>query len=322
MYELETLGIFLIAVLTTLYLTKRFISRFHQGGYVVKDMYKPERPNIPTMGGIALIGGVMVSLVASEVLIRNNEFAVKLLLFYFVIFIYGMFGLLDDLIRIKSRFKKIYILYFLALPIALLQVSGDINIPLMNVAFHIGWVKAFIIAPLFVMVVANLINMHAGFNGLDSGLTCILLIFAGFKAYTQHDGDTLLYLAPILGGMLAFFWYNKYPSRIFSGNTGSLMFGAAVGGLLILYNLLIFGIIILIPHIINFLLWIYWVMNMNIYPHIKFAEVLEDGTIKPPNKLTLKYFITSLFKVSELKATIILYGITIIFCIMGVILIP
>jgi UDP-N-acetylglucosamine--dolichyl-phosphate N-acetylglucosaminephosphotransferase len=322
MYELQTLLIFLVAFFATLYLTKKFISRFHSGGFVVRDMYKPERPNIPTMGGIALIGGIMVSLVASEVLIRNTDFIVKLLLFYFVIFIYGMFGLLDDLIRIKSRFKKIYILFFLALPIALLQVSGDINIPFINVSFHIGWVKAFIIAPLYVMVVANLINMHAGFNGLDSGLTCVLLMFAGLKAYNQQDGDTLLYLAPVLGGIIAFFWYNKYPSRIFSGNTGSLMFGAAVGGLLILYNLLIFGIIILIPHIINFILWTYWVLNMRIYPHIKFAEVLPDGTIKPPNKLTLKYLVTSLFKVNELTATLILYAITIVFCVLGIFLIP
>jgi UDP-N-acetylglucosamine--dolichyl-phosphate N-acetylglucosaminephosphotransferase len=53
---------------------------------------------------------------------------------------------------------------------------------------------------------------------------------------------------------------------------------------------------------------------------VKFAKVRKDGTIQPPNKLTLKYLVTSLFKVGELKATIILYGITAVFCILGVIL--
>jgi len=320
MYELETAATFLTALATTMYLTKRFISRFRQGGYLVKDMYKPEKPKIPTMGGVAMIGGLMVSLVAAEILIRNSEFVEKLLIFYFVIFIYGVFGLLDDLIAVKSRFKKIYILYFLALPIALLNI--DTTADIFSIHIPLGWMYSFILAPLYVMVVANLINMHAGFNGLDSGLTSILLAATGLKAYMKYDGDVLLYLAPILGAVLAFFWYNKYPSRIFPGNTGSLIYGAALGGLIILYNLELFGMVILTPHIINFILWIYWKMNMHVYPHKKFAKLLPDGTIKPPNKLTLKYLVTSLFKVRELRATIILYAITIGFCGLGLVFIP
>jgi len=321
MYELETIAIFLTATVVTLYLTKRFIRRFHASGYVVKDMYKPEKPNVPTMGGMAIIGGIMVSLVVAEILLRNNDFIEKLLIFYFLIFIYGMFGLLDDLIRVKSRFKKIYLLFFLALPIALLNIDTTADLPF-NTHIPLGWVYSFILAPIYVMVVANLINMHAGFNGLDGGLTSILIFFTTLKAYMKYDAETLLYAAPILGGLLAFMWYNKYPSRIFPGNTGSLVYGATVGGLIILYNLEWFGIVILIPHIINFLMWIYWKMNMRIYPHIKFAEVLPDGTIKAPNKLTLKYLITSLFHVRELRATLILYAITIMFCIFGIILVP
>jgi UDP-N-acetylglucosamine--dolichyl-phosphate N-acetylglucosaminephosphotransferase len=322
MYEQETIVVFLIAVVATLYLTKRFISRFHARGYVVKDMYKPGKPNIPTMGGVALIGGIMVSLVVAEIILRSNDVIEKLLIFYFIIIIYGIFGLLDDLIGVKSRFKKVYILYFLALPIALLNIGTFITIDPLNIHLYVGWVKPFLFAPIYVMVVANLVNMHAGFNGLDTGLTWILLFFTGIKAYMKFDGDSLLYLAPILGGLLAFLWYNKYPSRIFPGNSGSLVYGAAVGGLIILYGMEIFGVIILMPHIINFLMWIYWLANMRIYPHIKFARVLPDGTIKPPNKLTMKYLVTSLLKVNEPEAISILYAITTFFCILGVILLP
>lgn len=317
MYESEAAVIFAIALITTLFLTKKFIHRFHEGGYVVKDMYKPEHPNIPTMGGLAIIGGLMVSLIAAEVLIRNVDFLEKLLVFYFVIFVYGMFGLLDDLIKVKSRFKKVYLLYFLALPIALLNIDTTIDIA--DIHIPLGWAYSFILAPLYVMVVANMINMHAGFNGLSGGLTWILLLFTGIKAYMKYDGDTLLYLAPILGALTAFMWYNKYPSRIFLGNSGTLLIGAATGGLIILYNLEFFGIIILIPHIINFLMWIRWLQLAKTHPHIKFAEIQPDGTIKPPNKLTMKYYITSIFKVKEQTAVNILYGVTVLFCILGVV---
>jgi UDP-N-acetylglucosamine--dolichyl-phosphate N-acetylglucosaminephosphotransferase len=320
MYELESAAIFAAALIATLFLTKKFIHRFHAGGHVVKDMYKPEHPNIPTMGGIAMIGGVMISLIIAEIVIRDVDFVEKLLIFYFVAFVFAIFGLLDDLISVKSQLKRVYILFFLALPIALLNIDTTIDIGPINMP--LGWAYSFIVAPIYVMVVANLINMHAGFNGLSGGLTWILLLFTGIKAYAKYDGNTLLYLAPIFGALTAFMWYNKYPSRIFLGNSGTLLIGGAVGGLIILYNLEFFGIVILIPHIINFLMWIYWKMNMRIHPHIKFAEVLPDGTIKPPNRLTMKYYVTSIFKVNEPKAVIILYAITTAFCILGVILVP
>lgn len=126
-------------------------------------------------------------------------------------------------------------------------------------------------------------------------------------------------MALTLGDFIAFKLFNKYPARIFPGNSGSLLFGGAVGAMIVLNNLEIFGIVILIPHIINFLLWIYWVANMKVIPHVKFAKVNEDGTIEPPNKLTLKYLVTSIYKVNENQATWILYAITGVFCVLGVI---
>jgi UDP-N-acetylglucosamine--dolichyl-phosphate N-acetylglucosaminephosphotransferase len=318
--EVIVFCVFLTAFLATFHLTKRFISRFHQGGYVVKDMYKFDKPKIPTMGGIALIGGVMVSLVASIILLGQGDLIEWIMILYFVIFIYGMFGLLDDLIQVKSRFKRVYILYLLALPVALLNVDTTIRIA--GYELPLGWAFSYIIAPVYVMVVANMINMHAGFNGLSGGLTLILIFFTGLKAYMKFGVESLHYIVPVFGGLLAFMWFNRYPSKIFLGNSGTYMIGASLGGLIIVYSMEWFGVFILIPHIINFLMWIYWLTQMHIHPHKKFAEIREDGTIKPPNKLTMKYLITSLLQINEKKATIILYTITTVFCIIGIIIVP
>lgn len=320
MLEYETAAIFLIAFAATFYLTRKFISRFHRKGHVVKDMYKRGQPKVPTMGGVAIMGGVMISLIVAQLLIQDTEFVMKLLVFYFVVFIYGIFGLVDDLIGVESRFKKVYILFFLALPIGLLNI--DTNLSILSWEVEIGWLAPFVFAPIYVMVVSNMVNMHAGFNGLAGGLAWILMFFTGVMAWIKYDGEVLVFLMPMLGGLLAFMWYNKYPSQIFLGNSGSLLIGAAVGGLIVLYNLELFGVVILIPHIINFLLWTYWVANMDVIPHVKFAKVRRDGTIKPPNKLTLKYFITHYFRVGELNAIIMLYIITAIFCVLGILFVP
>lgn len=306
--------IFGASLYSTFYLTRKFIRRFHAGGHVVKDMYKKGTPNVPTMGGIALIGGIMMSLIIAQLLLPA-EMIERLLIFYFVVFIYGIFGLLDDLIAIKSRFKRVYIPFFLALPIGLLNI--DTNISIFSHVIEIGWMAPLLFAPIYVMVVSNLINMHAGFNGLSGGLSTILVFFVGLKAYLKYDGDILMFMLPLFGALLAFMWFNRYPSRIFLGNSGTMMLGAGVGGLIVLYNIEIFGVIILIPHIINFIMWIYWLANMHIYPHIKFATVREDGTIEPPNKLTMKYFVTAVFRVNEKKATNILFLITCLFCFAG-----
>ena len=318
MHILNALVIFLFAFVTTFYLTRKLISRFRRKGYVVKDMYKPDRPAVPVMGGLALIGGAMISLIAAQLLIKQPDFLEKLLIFYFVVFVYGVFGLLDDLIRIKSSWKRIYLLFLLAMPIALLNIGDYITISNLNLKLYLGWLKPYIVAPIYVMVVSNMINMHAGFNGLAGGLSLILLFFIGVKVFLSGNTFSLYYLIPIFGSLLAFMWYNKYPSRIFLGNSGTSMLGAAVGGLLVLYGMEFFGVFILIPHIINFLLWIYWLIKK--YPHIKFAKVRIDGTIKPPNKLTLKYMVTHYLRVGELRALLILYGITTVFCILGLIL--
>ena len=316
MYPLKSVFIFLVAFVSTFLITNYFIKKFKEKGFTVKDMYKPEKPQIPTMGGLAILCGLFVSLIASQMLLPLDQVE-KLLILYFVIFVYGLFGLIDDLLEL-SRFSKLVLPFFLALPIALLNI--DTRLDFFTISIELGWVFKYIIAPLYVMVVANLINMHSGYNGLSGGLATILLIFVGLESYLKNiNTPFFFYLIPMLGVMLAFMWFNKYPSKIFLGNSGTLLVGSAVGSAIILNNLEIFGVVILIPHIINFLLWIYWCIKK--YPHVKFAKVQLDGAIKPPNKLTLKYLVAHYFKVRELRAILILYGITTIFGVLGLILI-
>jgi UDP-N-acetylglucosamine--dolichyl-phosphate N-acetylglucosaminephosphotransferase len=131
-------------------------------------------------------------------------------------------------------------------------------------------------------------------------------------------------MIPLIGSLLAFMYYNFYPSQIFLGNAGSLMIGAGLGAAIVLFNLEIFGIIILIPHIINFVLWCVWLVLMklkpNKYPHIKYAKVDKNNKVRPPNFLTVKYAICYFFKLTEKQAVILLYGLTIIFGIIGLLI--
>jgi UDP-N-acetylglucosamine--dolichyl-phosphate N-acetylglucosaminephosphotransferase len=310
----------LVTIVSTFIIIKYFIRRFLKKGYTVKDMYKLNKPDIPTMGGFTIIAGIMISIVITQLLVDVIDIT-RFLVFYMIIIIYGTFGLMDDLIDIGRKIK-IFAPYFMALPIAL--VTTDTNISLLVYTLELGIVYSYLFAPVYIMVVSNLINMHSGYNGLSGGLTFLLLCFVSLKLILDGPLRLLFYIIPLFFSLAAFMWYNKYPSRIFLGNSGTLLIGAGLGALLVFFNMEFFGIIILIPHIINFLFWIFWSGYLmkkypKKYPHIKFGKIKKDNTIEIPNYLTVKYAITKIFKANENQATWICFAFTGIFGIIGVV---
>ena len=127
---------------------------------------------------------------------------------------------------------------------------------------------------------------------------------------------------------MAFWFFNFYPARAFEGNIGSMFFGSAIGCFIVIQNYWWFGFFILIPHIMNFFLWIIWLYLMKKNPekylekdgnHKKFADLQEDNTIKVPNYLTLKWVPNIFREVGEKESTLYLYSLTTFFCLLGII---
>ncbi|MBU1270005.1 MAG: hypothetical protein KJ583_03175 [Nanoarchaeota archaeon] len=314
--RLINLGILLIAFLTVVLMMKPFIRKSIKKGFVVADMYKKDKPLIPNMGGLVILMGVVISLIVAEFFTR---LIVPMLIFYFVVFMFALYGLTDDLFSFKGKMYKVWVLFILALPIAIITKDTNLNLIFFNL--ELGWAYAFIFAPLYIMIVANMINMHAGYNGLSGGLVLIILAFAAFKSYLTNNSQFVYLIAPIFGSLLAFMYYNKYPSKVFLGNVGSFLIGSALGAYLVLSDIELFGVVILIPHIINFLMWMYWTRIMHREPHVKFAKVKRNGIIEPPNGLTIKYLVTKWFKVTEPQAVYICYALTAVFGVLGLMIV-
>ena len=305
--------IFGISFLVTYLSGEKFIRKLIKSGFVVPDVYKKETL-VPTLGGLAIIAGVLVSLIVSIFLVPSIE---HLLIFYFVIFTFAIFGLLDDLINV-GRPLKIVAPFLMAFPIALLNTDTSLWVVITQI--ELGPFYSYIIAPLYLMVVVNLVNMHSGYNGLQSGLSTIILFFLTVKALMTHSYDEVVYIAPIFGALVAFLWYNKYPSRLFEGNIGSLAVGAAIGGYIIMLNdMEVYGVIILIPHIANFLMYVYW--RVKKVPDSKFGRIREDGTLDVPNPLTLKWVLPYYRRMTEQQATYIMYGLTTVFGVIGLVVV-
>jgi len=338
----------LISFFGTLYVLPHSIKKLRMNNYLAKDMYKIDKPFIPTNCGIILVftSFLAISLVPFisrsvnffyEVPIENSNLYDVHFAFLLVVSVYALYGLVDDLVDIGRVLKLILPIAFSFPLVSVISIStfwipyyGVFNLESIIIS-EVSYSDIFrlIIIPIYVMVVANLVNMHSGYNGLQSGLSIILILSICFKAYEDNSLANIFPVFGILGAMMAFLIFNKYPSRAFEGNIGSLFFGSTIGVLIVIQKYWWFGVFILLPHTLNFLLWILWLILMKRRPeeyvgsdgkHRKFGVVREDGTIEVPNRLTLKWIPNYYFKFTEQQSTFSMYIITIFFCMTGLLL--
>ncbi|MFH0978572.1 MAG: hypothetical protein V1837_04690 [Candidatus Woesearchaeota archaeon] len=314
-YKLVT--IFLYSVFFTYAAVYYFKKKCVKYGYLVEDKYKPGKPKIPTLGGIPMFVGVMASLSLSQLLVKNGAIG-KLFIFYFVVTVYTLYGVVDDMFSFKQRYDKILILLVLSLPIASLISINTISV--FGHSFYFDGFLPYLLVPLYIMVVANLVNVYSGFNGLATGLTLIMFIFAGVKSYLVSGLDNLIYLLPCFGALLVFYFFNKYPASFHEGNVGAFMIGSTLGAFLIISKLEVFGLLLLLPHIVNFILDT-WVLTIRKVPDVKFGRVRRDGTIEVPYTVrhkSLKFIAAHYLKLTESSAVWLLYIPTIICGLIGV----
>lgn len=225
-----------------------FVSIFmRKHGIVGVDVHKTQRPRIPEMGGLALVLGVTASTLI--VAVFYNEYILRIVAFVAATLIVAVVGALDRLMRIGPKLKP-FLTALGAIPILFLAAYDPHPIfP------FIGGTRLTIIYPLLIpvalAVTANSVNMLDVYNGSMSGtcavataaiITCMLVV--------GHVESAAL-AAGLLGGLLAFQIYNRYPARVFASDIGSLYVGAAIGVLAMLGRVEVAAVTVLMPQIMN-----------------------------------------------------------------------
>lgn len=247
--HLELIIGFIVGLATTVAVIPWLIPKLRQKGMVGRDLNKPNKPFIVEMGGIAVVIGFFAGVGITLILdgITNEE-----LLYVSLSAILGaaFIGILDDIFELRQR-QKAFFPFLLALPLGA-ALDSTIHIPFIGeVDFGVLMIVA---APLAVTCAANAGNMLEGFNGLGTGLGIIMSAALVILAFHHNRLDGVYILAPLLGCLVAFLWYNRYPSRIFPGDTLMLSMGAAIaiGGML--SALYVQTVVIFLPMIAEFFL--------------------------------------------------------------------
>ena len=215
------------------------------------DIHKPNKPDIPEMGGLAILAGIISTLVV--ILFLLGDYTYEFIAFISVIFIAGCIGIYDDLKGLGPKKKPILLMIlsmFAVLPLLLFEVVAPR--PLLPIIGKTRLTIVYWIAlPFAIAVPANAVNMLDVFNG-SMPVTCIIASLALLICAILLDSPIgIIFSLSLLGTLFAFFKFNKFPAKVFSGNVGSLTVGAAIGAIAVIGRLEIAAIIALMPHIVN-----------------------------------------------------------------------
>lgn len=195
--------------------------------YDVPNARKEHINPIPTMGGIAIIGGMMVSMILWFPF--TNHIAQVSVLFSIVVLF--ALGIMDDLKDLSARYK-----FIIQIAVAALIALSGIRITSFDGLFGIHdlpMAAQYTMTILAIVGITNAFNLIDGIDGLAGGLGFMSLIILGIFLTMSGDANTAIIAFALAGGILAFLYFNFNPAKIFMGDTGSLVLGFVISVLCI-----------------------------------------------------------------------------------------
>jgi len=283
----------IISFIAAFLLLKVLIPRLKKAGITGKDENKIGSPEIPEMGGIAIVAGFSGGLLLA---IFFNSFSafdfnlIYVLAALITIHTIAFIGIIDDLLNIPQWLKAILPL-FAAIPLVAVNAAGSTSMILPFIgAIDFGVFYILALIPLGIAVASNLTNMLAGFNGMESGMGAVMFAALFLIAMSNDAAEMSIMSISMFGALIAFFIFNFYPAKVFPGDVGNLTIGVVLASTVIMGNLESAGVILVIPYIMDFLIkatkrfphTYQEIKNMKLYP--------RDNKVKGLVHLIMKAF--------------------------------
>ena len=238
-----------ISFLAVYLLTPSMIKALIAKGKVVPDAHKRDKPSVPRPAGPVLIAGIAAAEIVLYALTLNTG-VLAILLATAIAFAVGY---IDDNKVMPGWFKPLALLSA-AVPLVVLNFyPGGVHSDYLNLIFGHAFIPLLYIPLIFIIIpiVGNTINSIDVLNGVASGFMIIATIPLLVSVAIFGSIEIFLAALPMLAVTIAFYWYHRFPSRIFPGDSGTLIFGAMYGAIAIVGRSEIIGVIALLPAVMN-----------------------------------------------------------------------
>ena len=187
---------------------------------------KKHRGPIPLCGGISMFIGFFIPYF---IVFYDHPFKEKYGIFIGALLIL-IIGVVDDYYKsIGKEFAIIPRLIVQLLAAIIVYKSGVVfqgfTNPFTNTYVVLPTIIQFILTITWIFGVTTVINWSDGMDGLAGGLSFISAMTFAASAVILSQPPSLLFSLMIAGVVLAFLFYNKYPARIFMGDSGANSLG-------------------------------------------------------------------------------------------------
>ncbi|MGI0025412.1 MAG: UDP-N-acetylglucosamine-1-phosphate transferase [Nitrososphaera sp.] len=238
---------------------------------VVPDAHKPNKPSVPRPAGPVMIAGIAAAEIVLYLLTMNSA-VLAILLTTAIAFVVGY---VDDKRVLPGWFKPVALLGA-AIPLVILGAHST-NL---NLVFGSAFIPLLYVPLIFVIIpiTGNTINSIDVLNGVASRFVIIASVPLMASIAIFGSAEVFLAALPLLFGTLALYKYHKFPSKIFPGDSGTLLLGAMYGALAIAGSSEIVGVIALLPAVMNSFLFLASVKRIVEHRQVKTRPVvlLED----------------------------------------------
>ena len=215
---------------------------------VPKDARRMHKKPIPRLGGLAIYGGFLCSILIFGQL---DETMLCVLLGAAIIVALGIF---DDVLALGAKLKFVVQIVAAAIPVCIgdLQIGLFTNLnPLSDTPFvHLG-ILAVPVTIIWIVGITKAVNLIDGLDGLAVGVSSIAAITMLAVALLTGNMPIAITMAALAGACIGFMPYNLNPAKIFMGDTGSTFLGymlatVSIMGLFKFYAVISFAVPFLI----------------------------------------------------------------------------
>ncbi len=319
-----------VSFILTLIILPKWIKKCGGIGLLWEDMNKfSYEKKVAASGGLIVVMsfvlGILVFVAIQTFIIGGNGANLKIFALLNVILILGIVGLVDDLLGWKqgglSSRLRIFLAFIASIPLVVINAgTHEVGIPFLG-SVNLGIIYPLLIIPIGIAGATTTYNFLAGFNGLEAGQGIIILSFLSFIAYLTKNSWLALIGVCMVVSLLVFYFYNKYPAKVFPGDILTYSVGALIASMAILGNFEKIAVFIFIPYILETFLKVRGKLKKQ-----SFGIPQEDGSLKMPYKkiygLThLSIFILQKFKkkVYEKDVVYFIFAFQIIICLLALI---
>jgi UDP-GlcNAc:undecaprenyl-phosphate GlcNAc-1-phosphate transferase len=214
------------------------------------DLVKTHKEPVAYLGGVGMLIGLTVGVLAGIGCLRDEEFFSLMLKWLLGILGGGaiacFIGLADDIFDMKPRQKILgqtaaaVILLLVGITPNLYHITDPLNLPMSH---SLEMILGIFIVIFFVLGATNSLNLLDGLDGLCAGVTAIITIamlllsihLATWGSSEVGDPVRITICLGLVGCVCGFLPFNRYPAKIFMGDAGSMLLGFMVAALMLLF---------------------------------------------------------------------------------------